>query len=495
MRDVRIGVRRGDKEGLAKIMPAETQQTVPEPISLAECQALVDRIAGSVELRRAARLRSFLLYVCEQSLKHGSSAIHEQEIGSAVFGRPAAYDTGIDNIVRVNATELRKRLEHYFTEEGVSEEILLEIQRGSYTPVFRRRLLPTSASATTAPSRNDPAQVDTVLTVWDASSRGTVETPQPAAETMARTAPAGESSASPDIRATASQRPRFPLWQSLSLALLLACAWLGWQVHLLTERVEPWRREPALRAFWQEFFQSGSNTDLVLADTSFALAEDMLQRPISLTDYLNYNYKHFADAPNLSEAQRRDLAMVLERNNGSIADFRVGQQILALNSSDPQQPALKFAREYTPGAAKRNSLILIGSQQSNPWVGLFAGRLNFDPEYDSAQRLPYIVNRSPQPGEAAMYPAPKNNDPAGISYAVIAFIPNVSGKGRTLIIAGCDSQATGAAGDFITSEDALATLEQKFPKGRIPYFEVLLRTSQLSGTPLRGEVIAYRIYR
>jgi hypothetical protein len=119
--------------------------------------------------------------------------------------------------------------------------------------------------------------------------------------------------------------------------------------------------------------------------------------------------------------------------------------------------------------------------------------MNFDLEYDSAERRPYVVNRAPQSGEASQYPAAGGADAIGTGYAVVAFMPDLSGKGRTLIIEGTDSQATGAAGDFITSEDSLARLEKKFPAGKIPYFEVLLRTVQLSGTPLHGQVIAYRI--
>jgi hypothetical protein len=115
-------------------------ETEEIPVALSEGRALVERIAASVELRRAARLRAFLLYVCEQSLNHGVKVIHEQEIGIAVFGRPSNYDTGVDNIVRVNATELRRRLEHYFAEEGAREEVVLEIQRGNYSPTFFRRL-------------------------------------------------------------------------------------------------------------------------------------------------------------------------------------------------------------------------------------------------------------------------------------------------------------------------------------------------------------------
>jgi hypothetical protein len=191
--------------------------------------------------------------------------------------------------------------------------------------------------------------------------------------------------------------------------------------------------------------------------------------------------------------ERDLLARVLERNNGSIADFQVGAQILALDKGRDRF-TLEFSRSYSPEAAKHHSLILIGSRQSNPWVSLFSDKMNFDLAYDSATRRPYVANRAPQPGEALQYPAADSAKPTGSGYAVIAFMPDLSGKGRALIIEGTDSQATGAAGDFITSEDSLAQLEKKFPEGKIPDFEILLRTVELSGTPLHGEVIAYRIY-
>src|SRR5439155_13660372 len=65
--------------------------------------------------------------------------IHEQEVGHMVFGRPPDYDTVSDNIVRVHASMLRKRLEQYFAEDGAGETLTLEIPKGNYAPVFHER--------------------------------------------------------------------------------------------------------------------------------------------------------------------------------------------------------------------------------------------------------------------------------------------------------------------------------------------------------------------
>lgn len=106
---------------------------IDEPLSheeptVEERRALIERVAASSQFRRSARLRDFLLYVGGQSLKEGCPEIHEQEIGTKVFGRSSTYDRSQDNIVRVNATELRKRIEAYFaSEEGAHETLILEI--------------------------------------------------------------------------------------------------------------------------------------------------------------------------------------------------------------------------------------------------------------------------------------------------------------------------------------------------------------------------------
>ncbi len=126
----------------------------PTQTETQERLALLDRVSRSPQLRRASRLRELLLYIGKQSIELGKTELHEQEIGTAVFGRPPHYDTSQDNIVRVNATELRKRLESYFATDGTDEIWVLEIPRGGYCPVFSRRKVPVPASGESELQRN-----------------------------------------------------------------------------------------------------------------------------------------------------------------------------------------------------------------------------------------------------------------------------------------------------------------------------------------------------
>jgi hypothetical protein len=100
---------------------------------------LVLRVADSVYFRKGPKLRAFLLYVCENSILGRPEDLREQLIGSKIFGRRPDYDPSDDNIVRVEARELRKRLETYFAQEGKDEAIVIEIPKGAYVPIFRPR--------------------------------------------------------------------------------------------------------------------------------------------------------------------------------------------------------------------------------------------------------------------------------------------------------------------------------------------------------------------
>jgi hypothetical protein len=108
--------------------PVSSERKLPD---IGDYWALLERIVASSQFKRSVRLHDFLLFVGRRALKEGCEQIPEQEIGTEVFDRPNGYDTSADNIVRVNATELRKRIETYFETEGAEEPLILEIPRGS----------------------------------------------------------------------------------------------------------------------------------------------------------------------------------------------------------------------------------------------------------------------------------------------------------------------------------------------------------------------------
>ena len=186
------------------------------------------------------------------------------------------------------------------------------------------------------------------------------------------------------------------------------------------------------------------------------------------------------------------MELVLSRSNGSVGDFKTAEHILAL---DPVSSKfrLQFAREYSPDSMKLDNVILIGGPKSNPWVDLFEGQLNFDVGYDPLTSRNFVINKHPIDKEQAEYEG-QTGPSLVFGYSVVAYLPNLTHTGEVLILEGTDSHATAAAGEFVSSEQSLAKLKQQFTGNQFPYFEVLLKTSNVTGTPFNSEIVAMRTY-
>ncbi len=96
--------------------------------------AELDRILGSVCFRRSPRLRTLLQYAVTNALN--VAQLTERMVAKNQFGRNADFDPLLDPTVRVQFGRLRKRLEYYFKNEGVSDPVRIRIPERSYTPVF-----------------------------------------------------------------------------------------------------------------------------------------------------------------------------------------------------------------------------------------------------------------------------------------------------------------------------------------------------------------------
>jgi hypothetical protein len=447
---------------LTDTAPDELERDAP---SIDERRALIDRIAGSNHFRRSARLRDFLLYVGGQSLIEGCPEIHEQEIGAKVFGRNAAYDRSQDNIVRVNATELRKRIEVYFATEGGDEALLLDIPRGGYKPVFRWRATEVVREGQSA----EPAADLRPDTLGNAESR------------------------TPAIDTTTLPSRRIPWLLGIACALLAAgCAILLQQNRSLRKSLDVWDGKPAIASFWADFLRFHQQTDLVLPDDSVSVIEDITHRPVSLSDYLNHNYMREIQSSDSSLERKLDLDQLFGHNLVTFGGVRAAQQILPMLPAESPHD-LTMARYYAGDSVKHNNIILIGGKKANPWVHLFDDRANFITDYDDVRQQAFIRNVHPNPGEPAIYTVPTGSS-ALVGYSVIAYLPNPSHTGNAIILAGTDSDATAAAAEFLTSEDDLNRFRKRLNVDTLPYFEVLLRTTRLSGTSLSAEFVAYRTH-
>src|ERR1700722_6855703 len=84
------------------------------------------------------RLSRFLRFVVERKLAGRAHELKETVIGFEVFERPANYNPKQDAIVRTEAGRLRARLAEYYSGEGKSDALVIELPKGGYVPVFRK---------------------------------------------------------------------------------------------------------------------------------------------------------------------------------------------------------------------------------------------------------------------------------------------------------------------------------------------------------------------
>jgi len=110
-------------------MMVENNSSSPE-------RAQIERLLADPLFSQSKRYAQFLRYVTERALSNPNAPLNERTIGVEVFGRPHNYETDADPIVRVTASELRKRLAQYYEDPAHANEIRVVIHKGTYQAEF-----------------------------------------------------------------------------------------------------------------------------------------------------------------------------------------------------------------------------------------------------------------------------------------------------------------------------------------------------------------------
>jgi hypothetical protein len=409
-----------------------------------EWRELLQRVAAAPRFQKSKRLRELLLYLGERSLRNTACILREQEIGVHVFGRTADYDTSHDTLVRVQVSQLRKKLQEHFGEEGRDEPVIIEIPKGNYVPLFR-----------------------------------------PRAELL-ETAPAPAPHVPPQTAPSSSPKSQSAFWVGMGAGLLLMG--LAWWLSA-TFRQPAGNR--AVNDLWRQLFGNGQTTYAVLADVNLMIFENLIGRTIPVSEYETHEFDALAEHYIPDLAQRALAHEVVNRVSTSVSDVLAAREFGGIAASQHLPLNLLSARDASSSLVSSQNTILLGSLRSNPWVSLFESQMNFQTDYLEKPAAVRFVNRSPLPGEAADYPAEWRRT----GYCRVAFLPNPKLTGTVLVISGSDVISTEAGARFVASEDSIRQLRQKLglrPGQPFPHFEVLLKTQVLNDNIPWFELIAYR---
>ncbi|HKR28242.1 MAG TPA: hypothetical protein VJS11_12340 [Acidobacteriaceae bacterium] len=423
---------------------------------------LVERVAASPLLNRSTRLRDLLLYVCGRVLDEGAQEIHELEVGHRVFGRDAHYDTIADNIVRVHASMLRKRLNEYFEREGRDEPVIIEIPRGNYAPLFVERP-PNHRRAEPRPEQS--AALETLAaSVW----------PDPLAAPVA-------------LPTTVPQSPQ-PRW-ALPIAITLALLFCGLSLYLLWTAGFTLRPSsatvpisPDVRQFWSGIFLPSGSATVVLDDASLDFYQQATGQTIPLGTYFDRSY--LTSAEKSTAASRLDPALaysLMLRRQSSFAYSSLVWNMAQIAADLHASATVQFARDLNFRQVKSGNVVLLGNPQSNPWIQAFDPRVSIGWLFDPQNQIYYPYDKQAPSTQRDQFRAAGDDSHPRIGYATISYLPNLSGSGNALLLTATGGSAMGVAMDFLNDQQSMNTLLERLHAGhaaRFPYFEALLKTAR-----------------
>ena len=395
----------------------------------------------------------FLRYLVERALDGSGHQLKERTIGVDVFGRDATYDTGKDAIVRVSANGVRKRLLAHYANAGLAQEpgsVQICLPAGSYMLEFH------------------------------AFPMGQDETAPPEAP--------GSHPSLPSPARTPSWRWPAAAWAVIGV-LAVACGLLAWYNRQLVSRVPP---APGMEMLPWSQFGSQKVVWVVLTDANYTIYCNVVaKRGLTLDEYLGEQWtgNFGAGLASVSSRSGNQYTSLVS----AVAASRVSAMLETTGRTALLVPARKLQMEQLKG---EQPVILLGSAIANPWAEVFRENLTFVIEVEPVTRFQYVGNHAPVSGEPARWqPTPATASP-GIAYAILSLIPNLTGKGWVLLVAGTSAEGTSAASELLTDP---ARLRKELiarginPTGRVQKLELLLRVQSQGMDSRHYQVIASRV--
>jgi len=446
-----------------KTKPVEGKPASQEP-SKTEVRETMRRILASRHFVNAPTKQRFLRLICEYYINGRASELNEYMIGCELYDRDESYNPALDPIVRVGAHGLRKRLEAYYKGEGKDDEIILEIPHGSYAPNFIR-----------------------------------CAAPQKSPE------PANGASDAPALVAFIENNSKILLnLLVLSLVIItITLAYSNTQLRRQTKASAQSRETNGVfELVWGTFLKDGNPTLLVLGNPSV------------------YRFWHPTDPTSLSK-MRVDLTL----EEAKVMGDTLGRERLVVNNPPASQLmlaydeyaclgeamglyrltglfnrmgknlTLKQSRRLVSEDLKNHNAILFGNSWVKEWIGNSPVRKCFTSGPAAA-----ISDQNLLPGDEREYVAKYDEETGKLieDYALIVVKPGISERKTVMIVAGTRSEGTQAAVEYLTDENYLVDLNQRFHRtiGVFPkYFQVLLRVSVDNGIPTDISVVRVRELR
>jgi hypothetical protein len=442
------------------------------------------KLLQSRTLQNSESLKAFLRFVVEKTVAEQEIQLKEYTIATEVFGRNSDYDPRIDSVVRVQAGRLRTKLQEYYATEGKGDQVVIDLPKGHYHPVFTYACpepKPISAAALPIPTNGQAAEANA----------------PPASDLHTSMPPA-----------TVTRTGRVWRWVIGIIIVSLAAAVLALlfsnrELRRQAASTQSFANADEIKTVWGEFLNDPKPPLLVLSNPALYRFVNKSDPRVMTQRALRPNAEQaraMFEAPEFKGSWAGGDTPELIPSLGMYTGMgeAIGlSRLTDLFRSANQEIQLKQSRQVSAADLKYRNVILLGSIYVNEWSRKLPTNESFIYTFSAT-----IENRQPLPGEEREY-RPQFNEQTGellVDYALVTVKPNISGENDVMILAGIYSEGTEAAAEFVTTRNHLTTLAQGLHQlggkdGPPKYYQVLLKVGVENGTPTTITLVALHALR
>ena len=428
-------------------------QDLAETWEKAEVLRELKLILASEAFRPSNRSQEFLSLVVNYKLENNAEPLKERAIGATIFRRSADYDTGADSVVRVQAGEVRRRLQLYYQAPPAAARIRIDLPVGSYTPVFstlKQVPAPLQAPAVTPPMEVPP-------------ETQALEPPPAAAPSLPK-------------QATAHPKRRI-LWLAAAMVLVLASGFTAWTVF---------GKRSDLDRFWAPLLTPGRPVVIYLPKLlAFRGSDALYKRTEKTPGEFASSFDRLNRPPNLAPddpIRFGDIFIDNDRGPG-IGDIKASIHLSRYLESRHVDSDVRIGNEFTFEDLRTSPSVLIGAF-SNRWTLQITKGLHYSFE-DAGSHTEIHENG----GKGQSWVAEWDNAGNTVAdYGLVTRILNPKTGQFTIIVAGLGSNGSDAASEIVSNPDlfakAIAGLPSDWSKKNIQIVVKASVTDSINGPPL-----------
>ena len=424
----------------------------------------LDAILGSSIFQPSKRCQQFLSYVVRHRLEGNHERLKERTIGVDLFHRPVGYPTGDDPVVRVQAGEVRRRLDQYYQAATNASKVRIELHLGSYSPEFKW-VQPALSLEQSAPNQ-EPHEIQEVLQASGHRQESTRVDPRQAEKTY----------------------PRKHGW----LAWVLSAAGLASLAGLALLGAHFYRAKPPqsiLQKFWSPALSSSEPVLICLAKPSVYLPSIKLyQRHSKNPEKFLGQFERLSQSPDLQPNDKLVWGDMVEYPDYGLAagDVYTAIHLSALLGQIGKKNQVRIGGNYSFQDLRNSPAVVIGAF-NNRWTMQMTSNLHFA----FAEVGSESVIREDGPSGRRWYSKSDADGKALEDFAVITRLLDSKTGQFVLIVAGIKSYGTQAAGELVSSPDYLQkALLSAPPDWETRNVQIVVQTTVTDGLPGPPEVVA-----